>query len=224
MSDTEALVTLTLAATTAVGLTLGRTYHLDHAYRHRWPRRQPAALASADAYRGASITPPLVPGQAPALVRNTALLSTWLGCMFVPGLLAGLVGLAAGGIGVISVPGLIISARCWRSGGLLLAADPRGAESARTTARWSAVLNTGIALLCLLALAYLGVERLRGSSGDDGLALPTLFTLAYAGVSLGHAWLLRRSAEVVEQALQQRGAQQGSEGEFLAAQSTPAAA
>jgi hypothetical protein len=203
MSDTEALVIVGLAACSAVGLTLGRTHHLDHAYRHRWPRRQPAALASADLYRGAPIVPPLVPGQAPALVRNTALLSTWLGCMFVPGLLAGLVGLAAGGIGLISIPGLVISARCWHSGGLLLAADPQAAASARSTARWSAILNLMIVILCVIA----GVIQAIDPHGDRGGWVLTGFTLAYALMSLAHAHLLNRSARVVELALEERGSQ-----------------
>ncbi len=204
MSDPEVLGTIVLSVCAAVSVTFIRVYRLDHDFRHRWPRRQPAAIESADAYRGASITPPLVPGQAPALVRNTALLSTWLGCMFIPGLLAGLVGLAAGGVGGTCIPGLIISARCWHSGGLLLAADPAAPASARSTARWSAALNALIVVLCCLTFLVLAFER---GHTDSSVSILATFTLAYALLSLAHASLLNRSAAIVERAITERGEQ-----------------
>lgn len=207
MSDAEALVTIALSTCTAVGLTFGRTRHLDHAYRHRWPRRQPAALASSDAYRESSIALPMVPGRAPTIVRRTSLLSTWLGVMFVPGLLAGLVGMAAGGVGLVSIPGLVIAARCWHSGGLLLAGAPEAAESARTTARWSTILNVIIAGLCAVAFLVMAF----GKNSESSLLLFVGFTLAYALMSLAHAHLLKRSATLVEEALLESGAQQRGE-------------
>src|SRR5262245_25589840 len=91
---------------------------VEHRWRWRWREveigRLPA-FADGGAYRSASDVP-LFCRQAPPEVRLAAFSCLLFGQMFVPGLLLGAIGLAAGGAGLLSIPGLIVAAKLYRGG------------------------------------------------------------------------------------------------------------
>jgi len=139
-------------------------------------------------------------GQAgpPWEVRLAALGSWVLGTMFVPGLLLGLVGLFAAGVGLISVPGLILAARLFRLGTPLLRGEPDAAPQARSAARYAMVLNIVVLVGCLVT-ALLSLRFLSGSLRSDlGALFAAVMVAVYALLSIGHARLLHKAADAID--------------------------
>lgn len=136
----------------------------------------------------------------PMAVRLAALGSWILGTMFVPGLMLGLFGLVVMGLGLVSIPGLILAWRLFFLGRPLLLGDPEAAMKARGLARFARVLNYVVLAVTGFAMAVQLSGMLRHSiwrSGTSGLLL-TLMVAVYGGVSLTHAALLDRAAKAIE--------------------------
>jgi hypothetical protein len=129
-------------------------------------------------------------------VRWAALSSLLLGSMAVPGLLLGLVGIVAGGVGITSVPGLMVAVALWRCAAPLLSGKQEGAEQAARAARWSLRLNWLILVLCLGFLAVAAIKH-----GDSVIALLTGFVASYALLSMAQAVLVCKAAVRVAQEL-----------------------
>ena len=145
-------------------------------------------IAAAGPYRGPA-RPLFAPrdvrgaGGPPDVVRAAAFASYFLGQMFVPGLLAGLVGVYFCGLGLISIPGLFLAAKCISLGTELLQREPGVAWRADRTARFAYVLNGVVATVgfgFLLASLPFG-----------------FFLVAYALVSVGHGVLLQKAAAAI---------------------------
>lgn len=124
---------------------------------------------------------------APREVKVVAVVSLVLGHMFVPGLLAGLYGLIIYGVGLISIPGLVLAAGIYRNAFGLLRCDPQAAAHARRLRRFAISLN--VVVLVVVSVFALGV-------GPHGLLV---FTFAYACVSLLHAAALGRAADAIDE-------------------------
>jgi hypothetical protein len=127
----------------------------------------------------------LVRRRAPQTIRRTALWSIYMGQMAVPGGLLGLFGTLIAGIGLVSIPGLILAVGIWRLGYAMLRRDPNAAEEARKLERFAVVLNV-ITVVVALVLAL-----------DPDLWGLSAFLIAYAGVSFAHAKAMGRCAELL---------------------------
>lgn len=168
--------------------------------RDRW---LPHVVGTESVGRGQfreAVVPRLRADGPPGVVRAAAVGSWALGAMFIPGLGAGLFGLLLMGLGLVSVPGLILAARLFLLGAPLLRAEPEAAVKARALARFARVLNYVVLGLCGVAVATMVPDVMRrGFRGDaPGFLALVLAVVTYAGLSLGHAWLLVRSAEAIE--------------------------
>ncbi len=89
--------------------------------RERWPQRIVPARTRGEggAYRSAPLaTTETMP--IPRVVRATAFLSFFLGQMFLPGLVLGVVSVIFAGAGILSIPGLFVAARTFAHGKSLL--------------------------------------------------------------------------------------------------------
>jgi hypothetical protein len=125
--------------------------------------------------------------RAPATIRRTALWSIYMGQMAVPGGMLGLLGLLFAGIGLISIPGMILAIRIWRVGYALLRRDPAAEHEARALYSFAVGLNViGVCVAGFLVIVC-GWE----------LAGVSLVLVVYAGVSYAHAIALRRCAELL---------------------------
>ena len=161
----------------------------------------PAVQVGDGAYR-ASVVVPGYASRAPRPVRFAAFGSLLLGQMFVPGLLMGLFGLLAMGLGLVSVPGLIVAARVWVSGLHLLSGTPDRLRKARASARLSARYNVLLSGGCGFAAVWL-IALWCTSPGEEAITvqrnnyLGWLVLVAaiqgYALVSLAHAWWVDRA-------------------------------
>lgn len=172
-------------------------------WRSAWDRWLPRVVGTESVGQGQyrdAVVPRLRADGPPMAVRAAALGCWVLGTMFVPGLLAGLSGLVALGVGLISIPSLILAARLFLLGAPLLRAEPAAAVKARSLAHFARVLNYVVLALCGGALVIQlpeAVSRGGHNTATLGVAFALVVTL-YAGVSLGHAALLIRSAEAIE--------------------------
>lgn len=171
---------------------------VERRWRWRWNEvasgRVPAA-APGGIYRDAGDVPRYYV-EAPRRVRWAAFTCLLFGQMFVPGLLVGAFGLIAGGLGVVSIPGLITAAKLYRAGLSLLRREPRLAYfRARDAAAWALWLNAIILAgsLVLLALPI----RPTSHAGLDFVA----FVDGYGVASILQALLLRLTARAYEDAL-----------------------
>jgi hypothetical protein len=120
--------------------------------------------------------------------------------MFVPGLLLGLFGLVAAGLGLVSIPGLYLAGRLFFLGRPLLLGEPAAAAKARSLAKFARILNYVVLSACGLGAA-LQLANLRHPGTHPDLAVSLFMVLsvaAYAGVSLAHAALLDRAAAAVD--------------------------
>ncbi len=151
-------------------------------------------------YRDAEV--PRFSDSGPPRVVHVAAMGCWiLGTMFVPGLLAGLVGLLAAGIGAVSIPGLILAWRLFFLGAPLLRGDPDAPARARSAATFARTLNIvvlvvcGLATLTQLPALFLPGHRLSDGLGIVGFAAAVAF---YAAVSIVHARLLDRAASLID--------------------------
>ncbi len=189
-----------LAAILVVALPTAMWFSTRRAAWERWlPRVVGTESVGHGEYRDGVVERLRADGP-PAAVRAAALGCWVLGTMFVPGLALGLYGLVFAGLGLISIPGLILAARLFLLGAPLLRAEPAAAAKARSLARFARVLNYVVLALCGGALVMQIPAVLRHgieSSNLGGVGIALAIAL-YAGVSLGHAALLIRSAEDIE--------------------------
>jgi hypothetical protein len=156
--------------------------------RLAWPTAvtyEPLDPAEAGPYRGPArpvFGPREVDGSGgpPAVVRAAAFASFFLGQMFLPGLLLGLVGLFYSGLGLLSVPGLVLAWRVFGLGVGLLRRTPGVARRAERAATFAYVLN---AVVFAAGFVFTFAKPPLG---------PVL--IGYAFVSIGHGALLRRAA------------------------------
>ncbi len=195
--DSTEMLTLLLALTVPIATALLPFWVLERRFRVFWaglPLERVTVRAAP--YRGARV----IPGhtqRAPALVRWAALSSFFMGQMFIPGILLGLVGLMAMGVGLISIPGLIIAARLWAAGVHLLKGTPESIGKARSAARWSVQLNVLISVVCIAGGIFASIAYARSEyyGRDDLGALLVLLglTQAYALLSFGQAALIARA-------------------------------
>jgi hypothetical protein len=106
----------------------------------------------------------------------------------VPGGMLGLFGTVFAGIGLVSIPGMILAIRIWRLGYAMLRRDPKAEQEARKLDRFAVVLNlVGIAVAIFLFALAPGGE----------MAVVSLTLVVYAAVSFAHAKALRRCAELL---------------------------
>ncbi len=151
----------------------------------------PRPLAEVDpssAYRSAG---PMVTGhleRAPSVVRLAAASSLLFGSMFLPGLAWGLFGLIAAGIGLLSIPGLILAASLWGVGFKLLRAEEAGAHSAVRVAMFSIYFNMLLVLGALVCAVFVRDAGVLGFAALVG---------SYALLSLGQAALVTRAAQEI---------------------------
>jgi hypothetical protein len=162
----------------------------------------------------------------PREVRLAALGAWILGTMFVPGLLLGLFGLVAAGLGLVSVPGLYLAWRLFFLGRPLLLGEPAAAARARGLAQFARILNYLVLAACGVGVA-LQVANLRhpGTHPDTALGIAMVLAVAvYAGVSLAHAALLDRAAAAIDAQTADQAAPGGVRVDYaLASAEAPAA-
>lgn len=126
--------------------------------------------------------------RAPEHIRRTALWSIYMGQMALPGGLLGLFGMLAMGLGLVSIPGMILAVRIWRLGFAMLRRDPDAEAEARKLERFAVVLNlVGVAVAVVLFFVFANAET----------GMLSLFILGYAAVSFAHAKAMRRCAELL---------------------------
>lgn len=161
-----------------------RVLLLEHRFRSVWAVE---VSASPEGDRGAYRTPSEMKAVRsdgpPTLIRFTAWTCFLFGQMFLPGLLLGLFGLVMFGLGVVSIPGLVLAWKLFRLGGAILRREPEAAGRARDLAMFTVVLNIVVVIAC--GLVALVVTR----GGFIALAV-----LPYALLSFAHASLLHVAA------------------------------
>jgi hypothetical protein len=171
----------------------------ERRHRERWWRfeQRPVDHAGAAYRRDAGPRPTravLVQHRAPATIRRTALWSIYMGQMAVPGGVLGLFGLLYAGIGLISIPGMILAIRIWRLGYAMLRRDANAEIEARRLhhfAVWLNVVAIGFSLVLMMI--------------DGMFFFPlTLVLTGYGAVSFAHAHAMLRCAELLELDRQRR--------------------
>ncbi|MFO7561728.1 MAG: hypothetical protein R6X02_03705 [Enhygromyxa sp.] len=165
----------------------------ERRHRHRWRRfeQRPLAQPASPFRREAGPAPTravLTQQRAPALIRRTALWSIYMGQMAVPGGLLGLIGAMFGGLGLLSIPGMILALRIWRLGYAMLRRDPEAEREALVLHRFAIRLNVA-ALVVAAVLPVLAFE----------LGVISLVLVGYGAVSFAHAEALRRCAGLLAQ-------------------------
>jgi hypothetical protein len=172
----------------------------ERRHRARWVRfEQRPDYYEISPFRDEAGPPPtrtvMVQQRAPKLIRNTALWSIYMGQMALPGGLLGLFGLIYAGLGLISVPGMILAIRIWRLGYALLRRDHDAEHEARALYRFAVRLNAILIafglVLTLLNPVFLGV-----------LAV----LVVYGAVSFAHALAMKECAEVLAEDRRRREA------------------
>lgn len=169
--------------------------------RDRWlPRPVGVEHVGAGAFREANLQRLAAEG-APGVVHAAAIGCWILGAAFVPGLLSGLIGLLAGGVGLVAIPGLVLAWKLFFLGAPLLRGEPGAAARATDAAVFARMLNYVVLGLSAVATTLIGV--LMGErgvrSGDLAATLGVVLSIAfYASVSLVHARLLVRAAEAID--------------------------
>jgi hypothetical protein len=164
----------------------------ERRHRSRWLRFERRAVEDpALPFRRSPDAGPtrdvLVRRRAPALIRGTALWSIYMGQMAVPGGLLGLIGVCFGGLGLLSIPGMMLAVRIWRLGYAMLRRDAKVEEEALALRRFAVRLNV-VALGIAAALVVLGGVDLAGVS---------LVLVVYGAVSFAHAAALGRCAKLL---------------------------
>ncbi len=145
--------------------------------------RLPTHLLEQSPYRDAGTVPAFL-RRAPARLRLCAFSCLFFGQMFVPGLLLGAFGLVAGGVGLVSIPGLITAAKLYSAGLALLRRDPREAYwKTRNAAAWALWLNGIIFAISVILL----VTPLRPTNtvGWAMFVLPNVYGLLSVLQALG---------------------------------------
>jgi hypothetical protein len=190
------LLMIVLGMLTAAGLPY---LVVERRWRWRWREVTAGEIAAHDdgatgVYRVEGTVPTYL-RKAPRLVRVAAFSCILFGQMFVPGLLLGAFGLLAGGIGMVSIPGLITAAKLYRAGFALLRREPRVAYfAARGAATWALWLNGVIFGLFVM------VALLTRTASNDFWGL-FVFVNGYGALSAMQALLLVRATGRWEDAL-----------------------
>jgi hypothetical protein len=193
-------VELTSVATVATLLVLAAAQHaiLERRWRWRW-REVLDDRAQGHATDGVYRSAPPVPRyrlRAPTLIRAAGFTSIFLGQLFVPGLIASVVGMLFAGLGLVSLPALVWAAKLYAAGRSLLRRDPRVAYfRARTAVSWALWVHSSVLLLSLVLLA----SPLRPESHVGWWILGGCDLLSVA--SILQAWLLVTATRVYEDAL-----------------------
>ena len=168
-----------------------------------WPdalsRWLPRVVGSESITRGQfrdAVVPKFRADGPPMEVRLAALGSWILGAMFVPGLLLGLFGLVAMGLGLVSIPGLVLAWRLFFLGRPLLLGEPGAAARARSLSQFARILNYVVLAACGAGLLTQLPELLHNGLRANiwGFVAIALSVALYAGISLTHASLLARAA------------------------------
>jgi hypothetical protein len=162
----------------------------ERQHRAAWTKVPlPPAVIDHSAYRsgGAVVTGHLE--RAPVFVRLAAASSLIFGAMFVPGVVWGIFGLVAWGIGLSSIPGLVIAAMLWRAGHAMLRGDRDAAALARSAATASLWLNS---------LIVSGAVIVSAAFPDGDVWIMTGGVSFYALLSIGQALVLRSAAAELE--------------------------
>jgi hypothetical protein len=117
--------------------------------------------------------------------------------MFVPGLLMGIFGLIAFGIGLVSIPGLITAAKLYSTGFALMRREPRIAYvKARNAASWAIWLNG----IVFAGSALIELMPFRATELNGGLGM-MLFINFYGLLSVLQALFLQRVTKRYEDEL-----------------------
>ncbi|MFO0648099.1 MAG: hypothetical protein U0326_17805 [Polyangiales bacterium] len=173
---------------------------LPYAERRWQPHQIGTQHVGGGSYRDTEV--PRFSDSGPPRVVHLAAMGSWiLGAMFVPGLLAGLVGLLAAGIGAVSIPGLILAWRLFFLGAPLLRGDPDAPMRARGAATFARTLNAVVLTICGIACLTQLPRLVRGGQSNDALGV-MMFAAAvafYAVVSIVHARLLDRAADLIDE-------------------------
>jgi hypothetical protein len=172
---------------------------MERRWRWRWNEvevgRLPTLDTGATPFRESSTVPDYM-RRAPAQLRFTAFTCFLFGQMFIPGLIMGAFGLLAGGIGLVSIPGLITAAKIYSTGLALLRRSPREAYfKARNAAAWALWLNGVIAAGSVL----LTLTPLRPSHAAGWLFMAAINF--YGLLSMLQAWLMQATVARYEDAL-----------------------
>ena len=196
MDRMDGMVTLAIVAFVMVFAASLPYVFVESRWRWRW-REVPAGRiaadgASAGVYRAGGDVPRYL-HEAPRLVRWTAFSCFLFGQMFLPGLTMGLFGLVMGGLGLLSIPGLITAWKIYRVGFSLLRRELRVAVfRARDAAAWALWLN-GV----IFAGSLLFVPRALDHRGIAGMIA---FVDGYGALSILQALLMLRAVRVWEAA------------------------
>jgi hypothetical protein len=179
-----AVVGLGLAAAVPFLITRAR-------WRWRWREvesgRQPILAGDASPYRAAGSVP-LHLDDVPRGIQFAAYTCFLFGQMFIPGLLMGMFGLVAFGVGLVSIPGLVTAAKLYSTGFALLRREPRVAWiKAHNAAAWAMWLNG----IVFAGSVLIELMPFRATELSGGLGL-MLFINAYGALSVLQALYLRR--------------------------------
>ena len=193
------IVTLLIVGVGLLGCAAIPLWASESRWRWRWQEVEVGRVpvdAAQGAYRESASVPRYL-AAAPRLIRLAAFTCFLFGQMFVPGLLMGLFGLMALGMGVVSIPGLVTAAKLYSTGFALLRREPRAAYfKARSAAAWAIWLNT----LVFAGSVLIELTPIRATRLDGGLGL-MLFVNAYGALSIAQALFLRHVANRYEDAL-----------------------
>jgi hypothetical protein len=178
------LVGLGLAAAVPFLISRGR-------WRWRWREvesgRAPVLAGDGSPYRDGGSVPLHLAGPPPA-IQLAAYTCFLFGQMFVPGLVMGMFGLVAFGIGLVSIPGLITAAKLYSTGFALLRREPRVAWiKAHNAAAWAIWLNG----IVFAGSVLIELMPFRATELSGGLGL-LLFVNGYGALSVLQALYLRR--------------------------------
>ena len=198
MNAMDPLAALAVVALAMASLAALPYLIVEGRWRWRWQeieRGRVAVDGAAGVYRSGGEVPRYLV-EAPRLVRVAAYSCFLFGQMFVPGLVMGMFGMVAAGIGLVSIPGLITAAKVYRAGLALLRRQPRVAYfRARDAAAWALWLN-GIALGGSFLLMATPLRPMSHSAWGI-----MAFVDGYGVASILQALLLRRAARLHEDAL-----------------------
>jgi hypothetical protein len=176
---------------------------VERGWRWRWREVEIGRLpvfSDGGLYRAGGSVPDFLE-RAPQQVRAAAFSCLLFGQMFIPGLFLGAFGLVAGGLGVVSIPGLITAAKLYGAGLALLRREPHAAyRKAKSAALWALWLNGVIAGLSVIVVGVAVVKAAWGVCAFVGLVN------LYGALSVGQALFLLATIRRYEDALFQPGA------------------
>jgi len=173
---------------------------VERRWRWRWREVEIGRLpvvSDGGLYRGGGSVPDFLT-RAPGMMRAAALSCLLFGQMVIPGLCLGAFGLVAGGLGVVSIPGLITAAKLYGAGLALLRREPHAAyHKAKSAALWALWLNGVIAALSIFVA---GVSVIKGAWGVCAfVGVVNLYGLLSAGQALFLLTAIRRCEDALFQ-------------------------